>query len=98
MILLLTMFADMCQYVCGLTGYNTGALMVKELRETAYRHNRTTALPAMVEVIMGPADSLRRRLSQEQPLSVADQMDCLIEHASDPNIVGRVFSGWGPWC
>jgi DNA-dependent protein kinase catalytic subunit len=89
-------------WVC-YSGFNTGALMVKELRETAYRHNKSPQLLAgLVEVIMGPASkdnmSLRRSLAQDRPLSVAEQMDCLIEHATDPNIIGRVFQGWGPWC
>lgn len=30
-------------------------------------------------------------------LTVEDQVDCLIEHASDYNLLGRMYSGWTAW-
>jgi len=28
---------------------------------------------------------------------VAEQVDVLIEQATDPNILGRTWQGWAPW-
>ena len=30
-------------------------------------------------------------------LNVKQQVDCLINQATDPNILGRVWAGWEPW-
>lgn len=30
-------------------------------------------------------------------LSVEDQVACLIDQATDPNILGRTWQGWEPW-
>lgn len=29
--------------------------------------------------------------------SVEEQVDCLIDHATDPNILGRTYGGWEAW-
>ena len=29
--------------------------------------------------------------------NVEEQVDCLIDHATDPNILGRTYVGWEPW-
>lgn len=33
----------------------------------------------------------------EKQLSVEDQVRCLIDHASDPHILGITWAGWEPW-
>jgi len=30
-------------------------------------------------------------------LSVVEQVDCLIDHSIDPNILGRTWVGWTPY-
>ena len=30
-------------------------------------------------------------------LSVETQVACLIDHATDPNILGRTYHGWESW-
>jgi len=30
-------------------------------------------------------------------LTVDQQLDCLIDLATDPNILGRLWIGWEPW-
>lgn len=30
-------------------------------------------------------------------LSVEQQVDCLLDQAMDPNVLGRVWMGWEPW-
>lgn len=44
---------------------------------------------------MGPEDSLRRN-SPQSDLLVDTQVDVLLEHATDPNILGRTWIGWSP--
>uniref|UniRef100_A0A671MAS8 DNA-dependent protein kinase catalytic subunit n=1 Tax=Sinocyclocheilus anshuiensis TaxID=1608454 RepID=A0A671MAS8_9TELE len=38
-----------------------------------------------------------RARHNEKDLSVEDQVDCLLDQATDPNILGRVWIGWEPW-
>lgn len=38
-----------------------------------------------------------RAREPEGGLSVETQVDCLIEQATDPNVLGRTYSGWEPW-
>ena len=33
----------------------------------------------------------------ERCSSVEEQVVCLIDHATDPNILGRTWQGWEPW-
>jgi DNA-dependent protein kinase catalytic subunit len=35
--------------------------------------------------------------SSKQCESIEEQVDCLIDHATDPNILGRTWAGWEPW-
>lgn len=30
-------------------------------------------------------------------LSVEQQVECLLDQAMDPNVLGRVWMGWEPW-
>lgn len=48
------------------------------------------------EIVLGPAGS-KRRAMPAVGLDVEDQVDCLIEQATDPNILGRMWQGWAPW-
>lgn len=81
-----------------LLGHNPAAVMCDEMRETSYRINRQPYFAQICEVIRGPSNSRRRALDTGAPLSVADQVDVLIEQSCDANILGRVFVGWGPFC
>ncbi|XP_056317923.1 DNA-dependent protein kinase catalytic subunit [Danio aesculapii] len=40
--------------------------------------------------------NIRARLA-DKDLTVEDQVDCLLDQATDPNILGRVWVGWEPW-
>jgi FATC domain len=44
---------------------------------------------------MGPENSLRRQNLQNN-LPIDMQVDILLEHATDPNILGRTWIGWSP--
>lgn len=49
--------------------------------------------------IMGPEDSIREKMlkTRKRYLEVDEQIDCLIETAKDPNILGRTWIGWSPY-
>ena len=81
-----------------LLGHNPAEVMCEEMRQTSYRINRQPYFEKICEVVRGPAHSRRRALNTDAPLSVADQVDVLIEQSCDENIIGRVFVGWGPFC
>ena len=50
-------------------------------------------------VAKGGKDAAKRRsVFDEGPLDVAMQVDCLIDQATDPNILGRTWLGWKSWC
>ncbi|TFZ33925.1 hypothetical protein EWW49_27705 [Pseudomonas syringae] len=39
---------------------------------------------------------MRNQYNEKQFLEVHEQVDCLIDLAVDPNIIGRVWIGWAP--
>lgn len=51
---------------------------------------------AFEKVVLGPEDSLRRTLPHAG-LSLEQQVDCLVEQATDPCVLGWSFAGWKPW-
>jgi DNA-dependent protein kinase catalytic subunit len=59
-------------------------------------HSRKPVYKAYVSVCMGDAESLRHKHPGEG-LSVEQQIACLIDQATDPNILGRTWVGWEPW-
>lgn len=51
----------------------------------------------MLAVARGTEEhNIRARLGEKE-LSVEEQVDCLIDQATDPNILGRTYVGWEPW-
>uniref|UniRef100_A0A9J8AJD6 DNA-dependent protein kinase catalytic subunit n=1 Tax=Cyprinus carpio carpio TaxID=630221 RepID=A0A9J8AJD6_CYPCA len=51
----------------------------------------------MLAVAQGEKEHNIRARHNEKDLSVEDQVDCLLDQATDPNILGRVWIGWEPW-
>ena len=76
-----------------LEGANPAHVLLAELAET--RHANQPYYSRIAEAVLGARDALRRRLPA-QGLSPEQQADCLIEHATDPNILGRTWIGWLP--
>ena len=56
----------------------------------------STLLEIDRRLCLGPAGS-KRRAMPAVGLDVEDQVDCLIEQATDPNVLGRMWQGWAPW-
>ena len=50
----------------------------------------------MEELVLGP-DGCARRQAGARCGSVEIQVTCLIEQATDANILARTWGGWDPW-
>uniref|UniRef100_A0A4W3HU56 DNA-dependent protein kinase catalytic subunit n=1 Tax=Callorhinchus milii TaxID=7868 RepID=A0A4W3HU56_CALMI len=77
-----------------LEGANPAAITRDELQ---LGHETTEAYKSYVAVAMGDKEHNIRARVPEDGLSVEIQVDCLIDQATDPNILGRVWEGWEPW-
>ncbi|XP_067836012.1 DNA-dependent protein kinase catalytic subunit isoform X2 [Heptranchias perlo] len=77
-----------------LEGANPAAITRDELR---LGHEKSKAYASYVAVAMGDKDHNVRAREPEEGLSVERQVDCLIDQATDPNILGRVWAGWEAW-
>lgn len=51
----------------------------------------------MEAVCLGDKAVNMRAREPESDLSVESQAACLMDHATDPNILGRTYGGWEPW-
>ena len=60
-------------------------------------HERTPEYPALERILMGDKKHSKRAQVGERCSSVEEQIACLIDHATDPNILGRTWQGWEPW-
>ncbi|XP_048384539.2 DNA-dependent protein kinase catalytic subunit [Stegostoma tigrinum] len=77
-----------------LEGANPSAITRDELR---LGHEKSKAYASYVAVATGDKDHNVRARESEEGLSVECQVDCLIDQATDPNILGRVYMGWEAW-
>eukprot|EP00731_Ephydatia_muelleri_P028749 Em0020g393a len=60
-------------------------------------HSRTPEYSALKTILTGDPTYNKRAKVGERCSSVEEQVDCLIDHATDPNILGRTWGGWEPW-
>ncbi|XP_061175418.1 DNA-dependent protein kinase catalytic subunit-like [Saccostrea echinata] len=60
-------------------------------------HFKKAAFPAMERVLQGDKRENVRAQLNDTGLSVEQQVAALIDQATDPNILGRVYVGWEPW-
>lgn len=65
--------------------------------DLALGHKLTSWYKSMENVCLGDAKTNIRAQEPESGLSVESQVACLIDHAIDPNILGRTYDGWEPW-
>ncbi|XP_015748747.1 PREDICTED: DNA-dependent protein kinase catalytic subunit-like [Acropora digitifera] len=77
-----------------LEGFNPAYVMRDDL---ALGHEATSWYKFMEAVCLGDAKANIRAREPESGLSVESQVACLIDHATDPNILGRTYAGWEPW-
>jgi DNA-dependent protein kinase catalytic subunit len=68
--------------------------MMNEIKAT--KHAKAKYSRNLESIVRGDESRVRRSM-RENNLPLADQVDCLIDMASDPNILGRSWTGWGPY-
>ncbi|XP_064405997.1 DNA-dependent protein kinase catalytic subunit-like isoform X2 [Halichondria panicea] len=77
-----------------LQGYNPAHVMLFDLTKG---HERSPEFTALKTMLMGEKKYNERAKCDERCNSVEQQVLCLMDHASDPNILGRTWQGWEPW-
>ncbi|KAM4028882.1 DNA-dependent protein kinase catalytic subunit [Anomaloglossus baeobatrachus] len=77
-----------------LAGANPAAITCEELR---LGHAKSKAYKKFCDVTQGDKTYNIRAQEPADELSEEKQVKCLIDQATDPNILGRVWRGWEPW-
>ncbi|XP_053516892.1 DNA-dependent protein kinase catalytic subunit isoform X2 [Artibeus jamaicensis] len=77
-----------------LAGSNPAVITCEEL---LLGHEKAPAFNDFVAVARGSKDHNIRAQEPESGLSEEVQVKCLIDQATDPNILGRTWAGWEPW-
>ncbi|XP_029779032.1 DNA-dependent protein kinase catalytic subunit [Suricata suricatta] len=77
-----------------LAGANPAVITCDEL---LLGHENVLAFGDYVAVARGSKDHNIRARQPESGLSEEAQVECLIDQATDPNILGRAWIGWEPW-
>jgi len=80
-----------------IAGVNPVLILKQELAEST--HATKKYYKQLVETIQGPPGSARNTLLAKKKtyLDVEEQVDCLIEAARDPDVLGRVWLGWSAY-
>ncbi len=83
-----------------MNGRNPVRISIQELNDSS--HYKRPYYEELVKALKGADGSMRSSLMvvnerEKRYLSVEEQVECLIELARDPNILGRVWIGWGAY-
>ena len=76
-----------------LLGHNCASIMLSELEETPI-HRDAALFKACKRLIRGLKDCPRSLRKWKVCESVTEQVECLLDHATDKNILGRTYHGW----
>lgn len=60
-------------------------------------HEKSEAFREYVSVAQGSKQFNIRAKEPQDGLAEEIQVKCLIDQATDPNILGRTWQGWEPW-
>ncbi|XP_041817023.1 DNA-dependent protein kinase catalytic subunit isoform X2 [Chelmon rostratus] len=77
-----------------LEGANPAVITSEELK---LGFEKDAAFSGMQSVASGTKEHNIRAKLPAAGLSVEKQVDCLLDQAMDPNVLGRVWVGWEPW-
>ncbi|XP_066480516.1 DNA-dependent protein kinase catalytic subunit [Tiliqua scincoides] len=77
-----------------LAGVNPAVITCDELR---LGHEKSAAYRDYISVARGSKECNVRAREPEDGLPEETQVKCLIDQATDPNILGRTWEGWEPW-
>ncbi|XP_024384636.1 uncharacterized protein [Physcomitrium patens] len=81
---------------CKLDLWNPAEITISELGFSVHANKPYTR--ALEEIVRGdPSRNIRARVAGNVCVSVQEQIDCLLDQATDPNLLGRIFAGWQPW-
>jgi DNA-dependent protein kinase catalytic subunit len=90
-----------------LNGENPAYITVSELKESVHApqvcfHLTETQITQeyfknLQRIVLGDAKDNIRANVKEKCSSPKEQVDCLVDQATDPNILGRTYFGWAPW-
>ncbi|CAM6110405.1 unnamed protein product [Calypogeia fissa] len=76
--------------------WNPAAITIAELQSSI--HANKPYLPALEAIVRGSSSrNVRARINGEKCQSIQEQVDCLIDQATDPNLLGRIWTGWQAW-
>mmetsp|Transcript_15125 Transcript_15125/g.59220 ORF Transcript_15125/g.59220 Transcript_15125/m.59220 type:complete len:1470 (+) Transcript_15125:2-4411(+) len=78
-----------------LSRYNPVGIMAQELRTSV--HGKKPYLRHLERIVSGEAKHNVRARIGERCDTVAEQVACLVDLASDPNVLGRMYGGWASW-
>ncbi|XP_063980043.1 DNA-dependent protein kinase catalytic subunit-like [Diachasmimorpha longicaudata] len=79
-----------------LRGDHPAEVMVEELREQHFEGEWFGRYEAIVKGVDSEEQSVRSNF-QERGLSPEEQVQCLLEQATDLNVLGRTYGGWRPY-
>lgn len=77
-----------------LSGEHPADVMLQEL---AAKHSHAAHWQALQAIVKGDANHNFRATVSGRELSVDEQVQCLLDQATDPNVLGRSWQGWKPW-
>ena len=88
-----------------LNGSNPMNLMISELKLNNSVMKDATALKSLGGYVMGSSSSVRNEIvakitssnSTSERMSKEDQVSCLLDQATDLNVLGRTWFGWSPF-
>ena len=75
-------------------GWNPAVITQDELKETD--HSKQPYFKGVVKAVLGDTPHIRAKISQRCS-NIQEQVDCLIDQATDPSILGRAWIGWASY-
>jgi len=78
-----------------LHGDNPAYILVDELRSSI--HASKPYIKALEDIAKGDKQTNYRAKVGAKCSSVMEQVTCLVDQATDPNVLGRTYWGWAPW-
>uniref|UniRef100_A0A0P4W3R0 non-specific serine/threonine protein kinase n=1 Tax=Scylla olivacea TaxID=85551 RepID=A0A0P4W3R0_SCYOL len=80
-----------------LTGFNPAYVTVWALSKNKAVRRDPTAFEELKKVVLGQNCESARANMDRTGLTIHQQVDILLEQATDPNILGRTWVGWSPF-
>ena len=80
---------------CKLNLWNPAEITISEIRSSIHANKPYTS--ALEGIVRGDSSRNARARAGTVCQTVQEQVDCLLDQATDPNLLGRIFLGWQPW-